>query len=124
MVDLKMENGQVLLEVRGWSRVLTLKHRLQFPYVAVRDIHRAGPDLVRRLGRGLRLMGINLPGVLTAGTFHHRRHYSFWDVRNPSRAVVVELAGERYFQLVVEVENPDATIREMRSALRALSWNT
>lgn len=123
MVELKWREGSLLLEVRGWSRLWTLKHRLQFPLIAIRDVHSATPTLFRRLRKGLRLGRINIPGLMTAGVFRHHRRYSFWNVRHPTKAVVIELVGERYARLIVEVADPENTVREMRLALHAISWN-
>lgn len=123
MVELRLTDGTLFLEVRGWSRLWTLKHRLQFPFAAIRDIQPAAPVLARKVRKGLRLIGINIPGLITAGVFRHHRRYTFWNVRHPSNAVVIELAGERYARLIVEVPDPENTVREVRDAVRAISWN-
>ncbi|NUT42119.1 MAG: hypothetical protein HOV86_19260, partial [Thermoactinospora sp.] len=41
----------------------------------------------------------------------------FWDVRDGSKAVVIELADERYARLVVEVADPRATVTRVEQAI-------
>ncbi|MEU7854513.1 hypothetical protein [Nonomuraea sp. NPDC049141] len=48
--------------------------------------------------------------MITAGTFHLDGERVFWDVHDAAKAVVIELADERYTRLVVEVDDPRATV--------------
>ena len=41
----------------------------------------------------------------------------FWDVHHPERAVALSLRDETYAKLVVEVDDPDATILAIEAAL-------
>ena len=50
-------------------------------------------------------------------TVHGRRE--FWDVRDPDRAVTIDLVGERYQRLVVEVRDPAAVMDAVNAAVRA-----
>ncbi|MGW6919051.1 hypothetical protein ACWGB8_35325 [Kitasatospora sp. NPDC054939] len=43
----------------------------------------------------------------------------FWDVKDPAKAVVIELADERYSRLVVEVSDPRAAVGLIEAAKRA-----
>jgi hypothetical protein len=54
--------------------------------------------------------GAHVPGVITAGTFHIPGERVFWDVHDPAKAVVIELADEHYARLVVQVADPRATV--------------
>lgn len=67
--------------------------------------------------KGLRAPGSHLPGVITAGTFHQDGEKVFWDVRDPAKAVVIELADERYARLVLQVDDPRAAVALVESAL-------
>jgi hypothetical protein len=61
--------------------------------------------------------GTNIPGVLTAGTFYHDGKRVFWDVHNPDNTVVIELRDERYNELIIEVEDPQAAVEMVNGAL-------
>ena len=60
--------------------------------------------------KGIRAPGANVPGVITAGTFHIHGERVFWDVHDAAKAVVIELADEHYARLVVQVADPGATV--------------
>jgi hypothetical protein len=41
----------------------------------------------------------------------------FWDVHNPEKTIVIDLHDERYNELVVEVDDPDAAVKLIQNAL-------
>ena len=55
--------------------------------------------------------------MITAGTFHQDGEKVFWDVRDPSKAIVVELTDERYTRLILQVDDPRAAVDLVESAL-------
>ena len=61
--------------------------------------------------------GTNVPGVITAGTFYQHEKRVFWDVHHPEKTIVIDLHDERYSELVVEVDDPEAAVTLIRSAL-------
>ena len=79
--------------------------------------HPAGqrPWRHRRRGCDQRTEGRSRPRCARARR-HHRRHLPhprravFWDVHDPAKAVVIELADEHYARLVVQVADPGATV--------------
>ena len=69
--------------------------------------------------KGLRAPGTHIPGVLVAGTFHQDGERVFWDVHDAAKAVVIELADEKYQRLVIEVDDPRETAERIEQALIA-----
>ncbi len=65
----------------------------------------------------IRVLGTFLPGVITAGTYYQHGKTLFWDVHNRERTVAIELHDERYNELVVEVADPDSTIKLITGAI-------
>jgi len=57
--------------------------------------------------------------AIKAGTYYEKEGRVFWDVRDPERAVAVLLRDERYVKLVVEVEDPQATVAALEAALNS-----
>ncbi|EGG46858.1 MULTISPECIES: hypothetical protein [Streptomyces] len=55
--------------------------------------------------------------MITAGTFHQGGEKVFREVRGPSKAIVVELADERYARLVLRVDGPRAAVALVEGAL-------
>ena len=41
----------------------------------------------------------------------------FWDVHDPEKTIVIDLHDERYNELVVEVDDPEAAVRLVHNAL-------
>jgi hypothetical protein len=108
MADVRIDSDNLIIEMEGLDKLWALKSRLEIPLRNVRGAT-ADPGVVRER-RGIRTAGTHLPGVITAGTFRVDGERVFWDVRDPARAVVIELRDERYTRLVVEVADPRATV--------------
>ncbi|MDK0517546.1 hypothetical protein [Streptomyces sp. ML-6] len=103
------------MEIEGLDKLWALKSRLTIPLAHVRGAT-ADPGIVKE-PKGLRSPGAHVPGVVTAGTFHIDGERVFWDVRNPAKAVVIQLADERYARLVIQVPDPRATVSLVEGAL-------
>jgi hypothetical protein len=61
--------------------------------------------------------GAYVPGVLSAGTFHQDGERVFWDVHDPAKVIAIELADEHFKRLVIEVDDPEATITAIETAI-------
>ena len=82
---------------------------------------RAHPEPARGWWYGFRMPGSQIPGVLTAGTFYQSDGAVFYDVRDPDQTIVLELNHEHYKRLVIEVEDPDATVARLKRAMAGQS---
>ena len=116
MVDLSISDGKLVLHVRGADKLWAFKSSLEIPLAHVAEI-RADPAIAQGWYHGIRMPGTNIPGVLTAGTFHHDGKRVFWDVHHPEDTVVIELRDERYNQLIIEVVDPAAAVALVKNAL-------
>ncbi len=108
MAKVTIESNDLVVRIEGWHRLWAFKSRISVHLDQVRGA-RADPDIVHGW-KGWRAPGTYLPGVIVAGTFYKRGERIFWDVRDPSRAVVIELEDEKYSRLVVEVDDPQETV--------------
>ncbi|GAA0526136.1 hypothetical protein GCM10010172_03310 [Paractinoplanes ferrugineus] len=108
MAQISIAGDDLVVEIEGWEKLWSLKSRLVIPLVNVRGAT-VDPGIAAE-PKGLRAPGTSLPGVITAGTFHQEGERVFWNIRDGARAVVIELADERYARLVVEVADPAATV--------------
>jgi hypothetical protein len=75
------------------------------------------PDQARLPWSGLPVRGERgwLPGMIAAGQVRQDGRWAFWDVHDPERAVIIDLADERYDRLVVD--DPRATAAGINQAL-------
>jgi len=106
MVNISIHGDRIHLDVEGIDRLWSLRSHLEFPLSHIRSV-RIDPAAARGWWHGIRLMGSNIPGILTAGTFYQQGGIVFYDVHDPERTIVLELDHERYNRLIVEVEEPE-----------------
>ncbi|MER7283444.1 hypothetical protein ABT369_54390 [Dactylosporangium sp. NPDC000244] len=116
MAIVTVDNGNLVVEIEGLDKLWALKSRLAIPLANVRGAT-ADPGIARE-PKGIRAPGAHIPNVITAGTFHLDGEKVFWDVHDPRKAVVIELADERYARLVIEVEDPRAVVALVESSVR------
>lgn len=114
MVDLSISAGNLVLQIRGADKLWALKSSLEIPLQHVAGI-RVDHEVARGWWHGWKMAGTNLPGVITAGTFHQDGKRVFWDVHDPENTVVIDLHDERYNQLIVEVADPGAAVALIHS---------
>ncbi|MGW0996398.1 hypothetical protein [Streptomyces sp. NPDC002520] len=115
MAHISIDDGNLIVEIEGLDKLWALKSRLTIPLAHVRGAT-ADPGIVKE-PKGLRSPGTHVPGVVTAGTFHVDGERVFWDLRDPAKAVVIQLADERYARLVIQVSDPRATVALVEDAL-------
>ncbi len=117
MARVSITDATLVVEMEGLHKAWALRSRIEVPLAHVRGAT-LDPGIVHGY-KGVRLGGTQLPGVITAGTFRHDGDWIFWDVRDPARAVVIELADEKYTRLIVEVADPRAVVGEIERARSA-----
>ena len=121
MANLTIDGDDLLVTLPGWDALWAMKRELRVPLRAVVGV-RHDPVLASQWPRGLRVPGSHLPGLLTAGSYWQPGRpgtWSFWSVRHPRQAIVVDLDAGHYRRLVLEVADPDAAVRLVDGAARA-----
>lgn len=104
------------VEVQSWHRLWAFKRRLRVPLAAVQSVRR-DPQAARGLWKGWRVPGTHVPGLIVAGSYYRNGRWVFYDVIRSENAVVIDLRGADYDRLVVEVADPEQTVRRLRRAL-------
>lgn len=116
MAEIEIADETLTVRLRGWEVVWALRRRVAVPLARVRGA-RLDPVAAGR-PKGFRWPGSRLPGVITAGTFVRKGGRDFWSVRDPTKAVVIALAGKPYARLIVQVADPQATVAAIEAARR------
>ncbi len=116
MVEITVSGEHVVLDVKGLDKLWAFKSRLEIPLRNVRSV-RMDASIARGWWKGIRAPGTSIPGVIRAGTFYQHDKRVFWDVHDPEKTIVFDLHDERYDQLIVEVLEPEATVRDVMRAL-------
>ena len=117
MVHISIEAGVVNFDVEGLDKLWSFKSRLSIPLTHIISV-RIDPEAARGWWHGLKIVGTSVPGVLTAGTFYENGGVVFYDVHDPEKTIVMELAHERYKRLIVEVEQPHAALRTLEQSYK------
>ncbi|MFE7132110.1 hypothetical protein ACFVIM_14730 [Streptomyces sp. NPDC057638] len=118
MARIRIDGGTLVVEINGLNKLWAVKNRLTIPLAQVRGAT-ADPGIIRE-PKGLRAPGTHVPGVITAGTFHIDDGRVFWEVRDPAKAIVIELAEDApYARLVLQVADPRAAVALIEEAIPA-----
>lgn len=116
MAKVEVTGDTVVVSIEGADALFALRSQLKVPLT-----HVTGPEGAEAQAsewfKGIRLGGTHVPGLLSAGSFYQHGQHTFWDVHHPDRAVAIHLRDERYAALVVEVDDPAATIAEVNAAI-------
>ena len=120
MVDISVHGGLATFEVEGADKLWSLRSRLEIPLAHIRGV-RADPEVARGWWHGLRMPGTSVPGIITAGTFYQHDGAVFYDVHDPEQTIVLELDHEHFKRLVVQVDDPAATVAMIETALHSRS---
>ncbi len=119
MVELSLTDDRLHLEIKGLDKLWAFKSQLDIPLRHIRGVRHA-PDAASGWWHGIKLIGTNIPGMFTAGTFYQHGQSVFWDVRDPARSIIIELHDERFGELVVEVADPLFAVEQIKVKLQAL----
>ena len=117
MTAIEIEGDTLVVTVEGADKLWALRSRLEIPLVHVKGARIDEAFVSHERYQGLKMAGARVPGVMTAGSFLQEDDTVFWDVHDPEKAVIIELADEHYARLVVEVEDRSATVALITPAL-------
>lgn len=118
MVTIAVDGDVLDIQMVGRHKLWAMKSSLRVPLQDVREV-RHDPERARRFIPGVKLPGTHIPYVYTAGTFYQFDFRpDFWSVRNPDQAIVIQCGTEAdYDEIIVEVDDPAATVERIRAAL-------
>ena len=109
MATIEYTGDALVVHVTGWDTVWALKSHLTIPLAHVIS---ANPP-ARRHGSGGRGSGCRArisPGSSRRAHSTRTGGRVFWDVHDADRAVAIHLRDDQYTELVMEVDDPAATI--------------
>jgi hypothetical protein len=118
MAQIEVAGDRLVIRLDRADRRWSFRSELQVSLAHVRGAE-VDPDQARLPWSGLPVRADNgwLPGMIAAGQVRQDGQWAFWDVHDPERAVIVDLDGERYARLVIEVDGPWATAASINQAL-------
>lgn len=121
MSEISMDQRQhkLILQVEAIEKLWVLNSHMEIPLAHVRGAS-INPEVASKLPYQRQDVGdVEWQGSVTAGTFYQQGNRVFWDVSDPARAVVIQLKDDRYAELVVQVEDPEDTVKQINQAVGA-----
>jgi len=112
-----IDGERLIVTMHGFDVVWTFRRRVVVPLAHVKGA-RIDPHVERRgpwLGAGQTVALLDY-AVAAGPMLVHGRH-EFWDVHHPDSCVTIDLEDEPFERLVIEVEDPPATVEAVTAAL-------
>jgi hypothetical protein len=113
MAELRIEAGELVVELSELEKIGALHGDLRMSLTAVSDV-RVAEDPRPEL-RGLRAPGTGIPGVIALGSRRGEGH-DFAAAYHNRPAVVVDLDGAEFDRLVITVPDPESAAAAVRAA--------
>ena len=107
------EGEALVVRFAGLDAITTLAREIRVPYTAIgsMSIGLTDPPGVLALK-----VGLSTPpfGTTQRGRFREHGRWSFLDVDDRERAVVLDLTGHEYRRVVLTVDDPETLIEKLR----------
>jgi len=116
MVKVNLDGGVVTFDVQGLHKLWTLKGCVRVPITQINDV-RPDPRALEGLWKGWRFPGIQISGLIVAGTYYLRGRKKCWDVSRREKTIVVDIEGDPCTQLTVDVDDLEQVVKDRKSAM-------
>ena len=122
MVRIEIQPHELIVHFPGASALLAMRSRLAVPLSHVVNVRLQPPEarFDEAIVEGNRGIGTYIPGKVAVGSVYTREGNAFYAVRDPGRAIAIDLRDEPFARLVVEVETeePEVWVRRLVRAMR------
>jgi hypothetical protein len=107
------EDEALVVRFAGLDALTTLTRELRIPYTAIGSASIGMKDPPGVLAFKI---GLSTPpfGTTQRGRFREHGRWSFLDVDDRERAVVLDLTGHDYRRIVLTVDDPESFVRKLR----------
>jgi hypothetical protein len=105
----------LVVRLRGWRTLLAAKATIRLPLASIVRVEH-DPLARAHVKTGLRQWRKHGQGVWRLGTYHGLDGWSFWSIGLGRNAVLIECSGAHLRYVVIEVADPERTVREIRLA--------
>lgn len=119
MADIELTDDRLIIHIRGIDKVLALTSKFEVPKGHVKNAHSGIDDEAKeQLDKSMRLPGAYMPGIAIAGRFYEHGKWMFWDIHKGEKAITVDVDHEKYNKVVIEVDDPAATVERINGWLK------
>jgi hypothetical protein len=116
MTTITCDDKDLTVNVEGLDKLLAFKGNVTIPLKHVEKIEKNTEPLMDFKHATLGI-GTIFAGRIQTGSFSEDGEKSFWDVRDPLKAILITLKDEEYGKIIIEVEDPERTISEVQARL-------
>lgn len=116
MVSIDIQGSTVVVTPQGLHKLWAVKNEVRVDLDDIEDVRLS--DYPRWQELGLRLPGTALPGFLAGSYRHPTNGWSFLNVsKRKDSAIELKLkGGNKYRRIVVDVEDPQGAVAQVREA--------
>ena len=114
-----LEGDKVVVRLKGWRSLLATRSSLRFDLASIVRVEH-DPLARAHVRSSLRNWRHHGQGLWRLGVYHGFDGWSFWSIGVGRNAVLMECSGERFRYVVVEVADPELTVREILAAAARL----
>jgi hypothetical protein len=112
-----IEDGNLVFELHGVDEFLSIKRSISVPLQHVVSV--STERVPWQPFKQMKIAGTSLPGVIKDGRFLSSDGMMFFEMHDPDKCVTVSLDHERYKKIVFEVEDKEATAKQINDALKS-----
>jgi hypothetical protein len=121
MVSIELTLDELVVRVHGWDKLHTMRSTLTVPLGHVTGVRMHPPEarFDEAIVDSWRGVGTYVPGKLAAGTCFVSDGRAFFDVRDPARAIAIDVRSEAVQHIVVELsdEEPEHAVERIRRVI-------
>lgn len=114
---IQIATDTLIVTPTGLTKIAALKQAIKVPLNHVRSISMGNPDILNEV-KGLRAPGTSIPGYW-AGDFVKNDQVTFFNAKQATPLIVIELEHERYQRLVLSVDDAENVIAEFETVANA-----
>jgi hypothetical protein len=112
-----IEDDNLVFELHGVDEFLSIKRSISIPLQHVVSV--STERVPWQPFKQMKIAGTSLPGVVKDGRFLSSNGIMFFEMHDPDKCVTVNLDHERYKKIVFEVEDKEATAKQINEALKS-----
>jgi hypothetical protein len=106
-----------VFELHGVDEFLSIKRSISVPLQHIVSV--SNERVPWQPFRQMRVAGASLLGVIKDGRFLSSNGMMFFEMHDPDKCITVNLDHERYKKIVFEVEDKEATAKQINDALKS-----
>jgi hypothetical protein len=117
MVTAEIIGEKLVVTMHGSDVIWSCMKQLEIPLSHIKDIRVDERPSFPKDGFVWRMGGTALPGLIIAGHYLCAGKWYFWNVKSGHPAVVIDIQGQKFSQIVLSIENPTSFAKELKSEI-------